>query len=102
METPIQNQQSQKIIVTSEGVWEGIRKNWAIILFIMSLIVTWSSQQNKIDAVQKETSANTNDIKTLQAAVNKIDNQTSGAIIEIKANYIFIKEKLEALEKNQK
>lgn len=93
------NQKDEWTEIGNDGIFEGIRKNWAIILFIMSLIITWSTQQNKIDTVEKETATNTNDIKTLQSQVNKIDNQTSGAIIEIKANYIFIKEKLEALER---
>lgn len=93
---------TQQVIVNRDSIFDGIRKNWAIIFFIGSLIVAWSSQQNKIDAVEKISDTHTNDIKSLQTQVNKIDNATGGAIIEIKANYIFIKEKLETLEKNQK
>jgi len=93
-------QQNQQIIISRDTVFDGIRKNWTIIFFIGSLIVAWSTQQNKMNVIEKENDNNKLSIKDLQTQVNKIDNQTGGAIIEIKANYIFIKEKLEALEKN--
>jgi len=74
---------------------EGLRKNWVIIFFVGSLIIGWSDIGSRVSAVEKRVDKVEQLVETQQKTLNDL----SGAIIEIKANYLFIKEKLEKLDK---
>lgn len=82
----------------NETLLDGLRKNWMLILFVGGAIMQWTTTSTRLNSIEtaqaevKETIVkNTNDI-------NKITTDFGGAIIEIKANYLFIKEKLEKLD----
>lgn len=84
-----------------ETMLDGLRKNWMLILFVGSIVIGWSNTSSRLNALETKqeetkqiTSKNTEDI-------NKITTDFGGAIIEIKANYLFIKEKLEKLDNNK-
>lgn len=78
----------------SYSVIDGLRKNWAIILFVGSIIVGWSNIVSRLENLETETGDLKSQYKE-QVATNK---QLSDAVIEIKANFEFIKEKLSKLE----
>lgn len=89
------------IQTNNETLLDGLRKNWMLILFVGGIIIQWtntSSRLTTIEMAQADTKEvivkNTNDI-------NKITTDLGGAIIEIKANYLFIKEKLEKLDNSK-
>lgn len=83
----------------NQTLLDGLRNNWVLILFAGSLIVTWANFSTRLDVLEKEYAALQADNKTQNDQINKINTDLGGAIIEIKANYIFIKEKLEKLDK---
>lgn len=72
-----------------------VRDYWVIIAMIGSIIIGWNTLSNRVDFIEK------NDTHQSEMLTNLSNNTTqlSGAIIEIKANYLFIKEKLEKLDK---
>jgi hypothetical protein len=93
----MESQSANKTII------DGIRKNWPIIFFIGTIIVMFSNLIGRVDALTDKY----NDLSNQQVQQNaeirnreQKDNELSGAIIEIKANYLYIKEKLDKLEKN--
>ena len=72
---------------------KGLRENWFVIVFIGSLIIGWNTFSNRlksVEAAQTEQRGDIKDLTTQQAS-------TIGAIIEIKANYIFIKSALDEI-----
>lgn len=73
--------------------FDALRKNWFLIVFIGGLIMGWntfSNRLNNVESVQMEQKSDIKDLTTQTATIN-------GAIIEIKANYIFIKSALDKI-----
>lgn len=77
----------------SNNFIKGLRENWFVIIFLGGVIMGWTTLKNRVDSVQAAQSDQRTDIKQLQTD----SNQLQGAIIEIKANYIFIKNALDKL-----
>jgi len=76
-------------------MFQFVRDYWVIITMIGSIIIGWNTLSNRVEYIEK------NDTHQNEMITNLTENTTqlSGAIIEIKANYLFIKEKLEKLDK---
>ncbi len=90
----------------NNSLFDGLRKNWFIIVFIGGLILGWGQMQARNDAQDKAIEINTGKITRLEEAnekqdeaITKVSTEFGQAIVEIKANYLFIKEKLEKLDK---
>lgn len=77
-----------------QAVLESLRKNWVIIIFIGGLIIGWSNFSNRVQNVEA--------LQAKQdAAIKATSDQTvalQNAVIEIKANYLFIKDTLTELK----
>ena len=69
-----------------------------LILFVGSLIIQWSNTSNRLNSLE----TNQLEVKTVLTKntedIAKVTNDFNVAIVEIKANYLFIKEKLEKLD----
>lgn len=78
----------------SQNFAEALRKNWFIIVFIGTLIISWSNFSNRLGATEKLQEQQKIDITNLTSKTNELQ----GAIIEIKANYLYIKSSLEELK----
>lgn len=74
---------------------DSLRKNWFLIVFLGGIIMGWTTLKNRVDNVQAAQSDQKADIKDLTAQTSALNN----AIVEIKANYIFIKASLDQLNK---
>lgn len=72
-----------------------LRDNWFIIIFIGGIIMSWSNFSNKITNL---TEAQQEQKKGLMD-LSKSNTDLSNTIIEIKANYLFIKDSLNELKK---
>lgn len=80
---------------TSNNFLKGLRENWFLILFIGSLIMAWTNVQNRVGNVETVQADQKMAIKSLSSDTTSVSN----AIIEIKANYLFIKDSLDKLSK---
>ena len=78
----------------SQNMIKSLKDNWFIIVFIASLVIGWSNFSNRLSATEKVQSEQKQEIMTLTSK----NNDLQGAIIEIKANYLFIKSSLEELK----
>lgn len=78
----------------SQNFMEALRKNWFIIVFIGTIVIGWSNFSNRLEATEKAQVKQEGDI----ASLNSKTTELQGAIIEIKANYLFIKSALEELK----
>ena len=85
-------------LTTNETLLDGLRKNWMLILFVGSLIIQWSNTSNRLNSLE----TNQLEVKTVLTKntedIAKVTNDFNVDIVEIKANYLFIKEKLEKLD----
>lgn len=79
---------------TNNNFLRGLRENWVLIAFIGGLLITWTTLKNKVDTVQ----ASQNDQRTELTTISKDVADLKGAVIESKANFIFIKESLTELK----
>lgn len=78
---------------TSNNFLKGLRENWFLILFIGGIIMGWTTLQNRVSGVETAQA----DQKTTIASLAEKTGTLNDAIIEIKANYIFIKASLDKL-----
>lgn len=79
----------------NQNVLEILRKNWTILLFIGGIIMGWSNIGSRLDYLEKRVEK----LEALAESQQKSNNEITNAVVEIKANYLFIKEKLEKLDK---
>lgn len=77
----------------SNNFLKGLRENWFLILFIGGLIMGWTSLQNRVGNVEASQTEQKSSIANLSEKTATLND----AIIEIKANYIFIKASLDKL-----
>jgi len=84
------------------GFVASIRKNWVLIFFIGGLIVQWTTTNGRLTALEKAQDKTQIVTDKNTADIAKVSNDFNVAIVEIKANYIFIKEKLEKLDNQSK
>jgi hypothetical protein len=78
----------------SQNFMEALRKNWFIIVFIGTIVIGWSNFSNRLEATEKAQVKQESDIAGLTSKTTELQ----GAIIEIKANYLFIKSALEEIK----
>lgn len=78
----------------SQNMMRSLRENWFLVLFIGSLIIGWSNFSSRLNATEKAQAEQKQDINILTSKSNELQ----GAIIEIKANYLFIKSLLEEIK----
>lgn len=79
---------------------EGLRNNWVLIAFAASIVITWANFSSRVSLLETQYATLAQDNKQQTEQITKINTDLGGAIIEIKANYLFIKEKLEKLDKS--
>lgn len=79
---------------TSNNFLKSLRENWFLIIFLGSIVMGWATLKNRVDNVQAAQGDQKTDIRQLQMDTT----QLQGAVIESKANYIFIKESLSELK----
>lgn len=82
-------------VTQTAGFLKTLRDNWFIILFIGSIVIGWSDVNTKVQYIEQRV----NKLEAIAEAQQKSNNDITGAVIEIKANYLFIKEKLERLDR---
>lgn len=70
-----------------------IRENWFLIAFIGTIVIGWNTFSNRLSNVEMVQAEQKTDVKELTSQVANVN----GAIIEIKANYIFIKSSLDRI-----
>lgn len=79
----------------SQNILKNLRDNWFLVVFIGSIIIGWSTLNSRVEYLEQRITK----VEDLAEQQQKQNNDITGAIIEIKANYLFIKEKLEKLDK---
>ena len=73
---------------------KSLRENWFVILFLASIIIGWNNYSNRVSNVESVQAEQKISIKSLTDQTSKLEN----TIIEMKANYIFIKDALAELK----
>jgi len=81
----MQQQQTQ-----AQNFLKQMRENWFLIAFICSIIVGWTNFSNRLARAEE----NQTELKKTVETLSKNTLEVQMAIIDIKANYIFIKEAL--------
>lgn len=74
----------------AQNLMKQLKENWFLIFFLASLIIGWTNFTNRL-ALSEE---NQREVTTKIEELAKDNAELKNAIIEIKANYIFIKEAL--------
>lgn len=84
---------------SNETFLESLRKNWMLIVFVGGIIIQWSNTNYRLNSLETSMSNLSAVVQKNTTDISKVSNDFNVAIVEIKANYIFIKEKLEKLDK---
>lgn len=74
-----------------------LRENWFFIVFIGGVLIGWNNYSNRLNTVESAQAEQKISQKGLADQVALLNN----AIIEIKANYLFIKDTLGEIKQKQ-
>lgn len=81
----------------SNNFLKSLRENWFLVTFVTSIIIGWTTIENRVANVQTVQAEQKNDIVSIKAEQQELRS----AVIESKASFIFIKESISDL-KNRK